>query len=40
MKEARHIATGRIVQASEVDYPDYYGIFQCPHCKVVVHLRK
>ena len=40
MKEARHIATGRIVQASEVDYRDYYGIFQCPDCKVVVHLRK
>ncbi|MEH2290832.1 hypothetical protein [Nostoc sp.] len=40
MKEARHITTGRIVQASEVDYADYYGIFQCPDCKVVVHLRK
>jgi hypothetical protein len=40
MKEARHIATGRIVRASEVDYPDYHGIFQCPHCKVALRLRK
>ncbi|MBG1243783.1 hypothetical protein [Nostoc sp. NZL] len=40
MKEARHIATGRIVQASEVDYPEYHGIFQCPHCKVALRLRK
>ncbi|MCC5649904.1 hypothetical protein LC609_08640 [Nostoc sp. XA013] len=40
MKEARHIATGRIVQASEVDYLEYYGIFQCPHCKVALRLRK
>ncbi|MBE9051755.1 hypothetical protein IQ243_15245 [Nostocales cyanobacterium LEGE 11386] len=40
MKEARHIATGRIVSASEADYPEYYGIFQCPHCKVGLRLRK
>ncbi|MEH2252166.1 hypothetical protein [Nostoc sp.] len=40
MKEARHIATGRIVQASEVDYLEYHGIFQCPHCKVALRLRK
>ncbi|MFN9558378.1 MAG: hypothetical protein ACK55G_06525 [Dolichospermum sp.] len=40
MKEARHIATGRIVRASEVDYSEYYGIFQCPHCKLALRLRK
>lgn len=40
MKEARHIATGKIVRASEVDYSEYHGIFQCPHCKVALRLRK
>jgi hypothetical protein len=40
MKKAYHIATGRIVSASEVDYPEYYGIFQCPDCKVAVKLTK
>lgn len=40
MKEARHIATGKIVRASEVDYSEYNGIFQCPHCKVALRLRK
>ncbi|MBD2489848.1 hypothetical protein [Aulosira sp. FACHB-615] len=40
MKEARHIATGKIVRASEVDYAEYYGIFQCPSCKVALRLRK
>ena len=40
MKEARHIATGRIRSASEVDYSGYHGIFQCPHCKVALRLRK
>ena len=40
MKEACHIATGRIVRASEVDYSAYHGIFQCPHCKVALQLTK
>ncbi|QMS86288.1 hypothetical protein HUN01_01325 (plasmid) [Nostoc edaphicum CCNP1411] len=40
MKEARHIATGRIVLASEADYAEYNGIFQCPHCKVPLRLKK
>ncbi|MGM3306796.1 hypothetical protein ACSQ6I_12645 [Anabaena sp. WFMT] len=40
MKEACHIATGRIVRASEVDYPEYHGILQCPHCKVAMQLTK
>ncbi|AVH68444.1 hypothetical protein [Nostoc sp. 'Peltigera membranacea cyanobiont' N6] len=40
MKEARHIATGRIVLASEADYAEYNGIFECPHCKVPLRLRK
>jgi hypothetical protein len=40
MKEAQHIATGRMVKASEVDYPEYYGNFHCPNCKMPLYLRK
>ncbi|MBC5795845.1 MAG: hypothetical protein ACKO9I_17335 [Sphaerospermopsis kisseleviana] len=40
MKEAQHIATGRMVKASEVDYPEYYGNFQCPNCQMPLYLRK
>jgi len=40
MKKARHVATGKLVDASKVDYEDYYGIFECPHCKAALKLRK
>ncbi|MBD2384156.1 hypothetical protein [Cylindrospermum sp. FACHB-282] len=40
MKEARHIKTGKIVRASEADYENFYGIYQCPYCKSVLRLTK
>lgn len=40
MKKARHVASGKLVYASEVDYEEYYGIFECPHCKAALKLRK
>lgn len=40
MKKARHVATGKVVLASHVDYEGYYGIFECPECKVALRLRK
>jgi len=40
MKEARHVATGRIVRASNAVYSDYMGIFECPTCKAALTLRQ
>lgn len=40
MKKARHVATGKTVLASDVDYEEYYGIFECPECKAALRLRK
>lgn len=30
MKEAHHIESGKIVQASDAEYKKYNGIYQCP----------
>jgi len=38
MKTARHVATGRIVNASQVEYGDYFGIFECPQCNAALTL--
>ncbi|RCJ40994.1 hypothetical protein A6770_36660 [Nostoc minutum NIES-26] len=40
MKKARLIKSGEFVQASEAKYDDHQGIYQCPHCKSALHLRK
>lgn len=39
MKEARHVASGKIVKASQTNYEDFYGIFECPECKASLSLR-
>lgn len=40
MEKALHIASGQMISAYKAEYKDYYGIFICPNCKEVVHLRK
>jgi competence CoiA-like predicted nuclease len=40
MKEARHIATGKIVHADDADYKGFYGIYECPSCKAELFLKK
>jgi len=40
MEKALHIASGQMISAYKAEYKDYYGIFICPSCKEVVHLRK
>ncbi|MGI0480288.1 hypothetical protein ACN4EE_05810 [Geminocystis sp. CENA526] len=40
MKKAYHISSGKLINAEDAQYNQYYGVFQCPSCKSIVTLRK
>ncbi|GAX34083.1 hypothetical protein [Nodularia sp. NIES-3585] len=40
MHKARYIRTGSIVLASTMKSGDYFGIFQCEHCKTDLILTQ